>query len=158
MEWSAEQLAELAAAGRRDPKPGLRVKALAVLAVARGHRQAAVADMFDRSALSVGAWVRSYREGGLARLAIAEGRGRKPQVQGPELESYALQSPRNFGINRTRWTLRLLAQTVPSLRGFSPSGVRQALRRRGLTYKRGQAWLMSPDPEYGKKRASSPLP
>jgi transposase len=151
MEWSSEQLAELSAAGRRHPKPGVRVKALAVLAVARGHTREAVAEMFDRSALSVGAWVRSYRERGLGGLAIAQGRGRKPQAHEEEVRKYALESPRNHGINRSRWTLELLAQTVPSLRGFSPAGVRQVLHRLRLHYKRGQAWLTSPDPEYEKK-------
>jgi transposase len=151
MEWSGEQLAELSAAGRRHPKPGVRVKALAVLAVARGNPRQAVAAMFDRSALSVGAWVRSYCEQGLGGLMVAEGRGRKPQADEPQVRQYALESPRHHGINRSRWTLKLLGQTVPSLRGFSPSGVRQVLRRLGLHYKRGQAWLTSPDPEYEKK-------
>ena len=56
-----------------------------------------------------------------------------------------------FGIDRSRWTLRLLAEAVPSLRGFSHAGVLYALRRCGISYKRGQAWMLSPDPEYEKK-------
>lgn len=152
MHWSQQQVDELAEAGRRHPKPGVRVKALAVAAVARGQTRKAVAETLDRSALSVGTWVRRYRAEGLAGLQIAPGRGRPPRVDARELETYALQSPRNFGLARSRWTLALLAKTVPTLRGFSVSGVRQALRRCGLSHKRGQPWMLSPDPEFEKKR------
>ena len=82
---------------------------------------------------------------------VAPGRGRKRQVDEEELIAYASQSPRAFGINRSRWTLRLLAQTVPSLQGFSEAGVLKALRRCGFSHKRGQPWMMSPDPEFEKK-------
>jgi transposase len=65
------------------------------------------------------------------------------------------QSPRNFGIARTRWTLQLLAQTVPGLQGLCPSAVWHALRRLGISYKRAEPWLHSPDPDYVKKNSTS---
>lgn len=151
MQWPAEQLEELRRAGRRHPKPRVRVKALAVLAVARGRTRQAVAAMFDVNYHSLGAWVRRYRTQGLEGFGVAPGRGRPRQADEEQLQVYATQSPRNFGISRSRWTLALLAETVPSLRGFSLGGVRQALRRCGLSYKRGQAWMLSPDPDYEKK-------
>ena len=151
MEWTCEQLAELSRAAQRHPTPHVRVKALAVQAVARGHSRTAVAALYATTRQSVGAWVQAYRTAGLSGFAIAQGRGRPRQVEEAELARYATQSPRNFGIARSRWTLGLLAATVPSLKGFSPAGVRKALRRSGLTYKRGQPWLLSPDPAYEKK-------
>jgi transposase len=151
MDWSQAQLEELVDASHHHPKPGARVKARAVLAVARGHSYSAVGAILDVNYHSVSAWVHRYRERGLASFGIAPGRGRPRQIDEQELVDYALQSPRNFGINRSRWTLRLLTETVPSLRGFSHSGVLQALRRCGISYKRGQAWMLSPDPEYEKK-------
>jgi transposase len=151
MDWSKAQLDELADAGHRHPVPGIRMKARAVLAVARGNSYSAVAAMFDVNYHSVSSWTHRYRERGLAAFGIAHGRGRRRRVDEAELVKYALQSPRNFGVNRSRWTLRLLTETVPSLRGFSHSGVLQALRRCGISYKRGQAWMLSPDPEYEKK-------
>jgi len=153
MEFSAEQQAELKQAGHTHPKPGVRTRALAVLAVARGQTFTAVAAMFDASYHSVSAWAHGYRERGLAAFQVAPGRGRPAQVNAQELEDYARQSPRQFGCNRSRWTLALLAQTVPSLKGLTPAGVSQALRRCGLAYKRGQAWLLSPDPEFAKKKS-----
>jgi transposase len=151
MEFSAEQSAELKQAGHRHPKAGVRVKALAVLAVARGSSFTAVAEMFDATYHSVSTWVHRYLDQGLAAFEVAPGRGRPPQVDDQELLAYAQQSPRQFGYKCSRWTLDLLAQTVPSLRGFTPAGVRQALLRCGLSYKRGQAWLSSPDPDFEKK-------
>lgn len=151
MEWSEAQLQELADAGRRHPTPGVRTKVLAVRAVAMGQTQKTVADIFATTRQSVASWVQRYRTQGLDGLAIAPGRGRKPRVDEQELIAYAGQSPRTFGINRSRWTLRLLAETVPSLRGFSDVGVLKALRRCGFAYKRGQPWISSPDPDYEKK-------
>ena len=151
MEWTAEQLFELGRAGHTHPKAGPRVKALAVLAVARGQSYRAVGEVLDTNYHSISAWVRGYRERGLPAFEIAPGRGRPKRVDDAELETYALQSPRNFGIKRSRWTLALLARTVPSLKGLSASGVRQALLRCGISYKRGQPWMLSPDPEYEKK-------
>lgn len=151
MQWQPEQFAELADAVDHHPKPHVRLKAGAVLAVARGatHKQAAW--FYHTSSQSVGAWVRRYREQGVAGFEIAPGRGRPRQVDEQQLIDYALQSPRNLGINRSRWTLRLLAETVPSLQGFTDSGVWRALRRAGINSKRGQPWMLSPDPQFEKK-------
>ena len=100
---------------------------------------------------SVADWIARFQAGGVAALEIAPGRGRKSRVDEQQLEDYALQSPRNFGINRSRWRLADLAQTVPTLKGYSVSGVRQALKRCGISFKRGQPWMLSPDPNYEKK-------
>jgi len=151
VEWTAEQLDELTRAAHTHPKPRPRVKALAVLAVARGGGYQAVGAVFDTNYHSISAWVRGYRERGLQAFEVAPGRGRPKSADDEELKTYALQSPRNFGINRSRWTLELLAKTVPSLKGFSASGVRQALLRNRISYKRGQPWMLSPDPAYEKK-------
>ena len=64
MEWTPEQLAELGGLGHKHPTPGVRVKALAVSAVARGHDRALVADMFGTSYQSLGTWIHGYRERG----------------------------------------------------------------------------------------------
>ena len=151
MDWSAQQLAELTSAAHHEAKAHVRVKALAVLAVAKGHTQKLTAQLYDTSPASVNSWVAAYRTEGLSGFEIAAGRGRPRQVDEQELETYALQSPHNFGVPRSRWTLRLLAETVPSLQGFTETGVRHALARCGLSYKRGQPWLLSPDPQFEKK-------
>jgi len=151
MEWTPEQIAELTQAGHHHPKPGVRVKARAALAVAKGHTRQQVAELFGVSRVSVGAWVKAFRGRGVPALEIAPGRGRKRQIDDDELASYARQAPAIFGVERSRWTVAALAQVVPSAHGMSSEGVRQALHRQGLRHKRGQPWLHSPDPEYEKK-------
>ena len=151
MEWPEQALAELTDAAHHHPKPGVRVKVLAVRAVALGRTQTEAAELCATTRQSVADWVARFRAGGVAGLEIAPGRGRKSHIDEQQLEDYALQSPRNFDLNRSRWRLADLAQMVPTLKGFSVSGVRQALKRRGISYKRGQPWCLSPDPNYEKK-------
>ena len=154
MEWTDGQIKELEMLARRSPVPYVRVKALAVLNVARGRPRQEVAEIVCVHRASVGTWVRRYRAEGAAGFAVAQGRGKPPQVDREELESYLRQSPRLFGLSQTRWTLRALAGTVPSLKGLTDSGVYRALVRLGLGYKRGQPHLHSPDPQYEEKRGA----
>lgn len=154
---SSEQMAELDRLARTHPKPGMRLKAMAVRAVARGFTRQQVGAMLPVSPYSVGQWYRAYQQGGWAALEIQAGRGRHSRIDAREVEEYVRQSPRQFGVPRTRWTLQDLAHTVPSLAGLRPSGVWQALRRLGISYKRAEPWLHSPDPDYAKKNAISKL-
>jgi transposase len=130
----------------------IRVKALALLSLAEGRSATEVASIFRVSRNTVGNWRRRYLSEGIDGLRVRPGRGRPRQADADEIARYALQSPRNFGIERTRWTLALLARTVPSLKGFTRYGVQQALRRAGFRYKRGQPTIHSPDPEYDEKK------
>jgi transposase len=64
------------------------------------------------------------------------------------------RAPRHGGPPRARWTLALLAAGVTWLAGLSAAGVHRLLRRLGLTYRRGQEHLHSPDPAYARKLAA----
>jgi transposase len=107
---------------------------------------------------SVGEWCARYLREGAASFAVAPGAGRKPRADKAQVEDAVRRSPRDFGVPRTRWTLAALADAVPCLRGMTPSGVRRALVRFGLSYKRGQPRLHSPDPLYGEKKGGSSAP
>jgi len=152
---SSQQRAELDRWSRRHSQPGMRLKALAIRAVALGHTRQQVGAILHVSPYTVGRWCRSYLQAGWPALRIHQGRGRRCRVDRAQVEAYVRQSPRNFGIPQTRWTLRLLAQKVPCLAGLCPSGVWYALRRLGISYKRAEPWLHSPDPDYLKKKRIS---
>lgn len=137
---------------RRAEKPYMRVKATALWNLSRGKTRREVAEFLGVSPASVSAWTNRFRTEGTAGLAIRPGRGRPAIAREAEVEEALLQSPRVFGLSQTRWTLRALAEVVPSLRGFSDMGVWKALNRMGLGYKRGEPHLHSPDPEYREKR------
>lgn len=152
MAWTTHQLDELRRLAKRDPHAYVRTKAMALINAARGRTYTEIGAMLGVHRETVGRWVKRFDERGIAGLFIAPGRGRKPQADLQELASYVRQSPRGFGRARTRWTLRTLAETVPSLRGMTDSGVYRALDRAGVRYKRGQPAVHSPDPAYGEKR------
>lgn len=149
---NVQEFEELRTLMRRAEKSYVRVKATALWNLARGKSRREVADLLGVSLVSVTAWVKRYRREGVAGLAVRPGRGRKAQASGSEVEEYVRQSPRAFGRSETRWTLRALAQEVPSLKGFSAAGVWKVLERAGFRYKRGQPHLHSPDPAYAEKR------
>jgi transposase len=153
--WSTAQGAELDHLSRTHSKPGMRLKAVAVRAVGEGHTRQQVGAILHVSPYTVGRWCRAYQQGGWAALEIHPGRGRPSRVEAREVEEYVRQSPRNFGLPRTRWTLQWLAQKVPSLAGMRPPSVWQALRRLGISYKRAAPGLTSPDPDDVKKNAIS---
>ena len=152
LQLTRQQQQELKELARRSPVPHVRVKALAVYNAGLGLSYKEVAQLLCVERRSVGRWVRNYVAQGMGAFPIKVGRGRRSRVKGQEVEHYVRQSPTQFGISRTRWTLTLLGKVVPSLRGMTEEGIRQALARLGYSYKRGQPAVHSPDPEYGGKR------
>ena len=150
--FSNDQVAELAKSAKTDTRPHVRMRALAVLQVSRGMSVDKVADFVLAHRTTVCSWINDYLAEGIEGFAVKAGRGRTSVVTREELESYIHQSPRKFGINRTRWSLTTLAQVVPCLKGMSPPGVLYALERHGFSYKRGQPHLHSPDPDYEEKK------
>jgi transposase len=152
MEISEEQRQALKDFSRRGEPSYLRIKALVLWNLFRGYPVSELAVEFEVSRQSIYHWKARFLSRGLEGFRIVPGRGRKAQVDLKELECYLRQSPRHFGVKQTRWSLKALAQTVPSLHGFSAFGVQKALRRAGFRYKCGQPHLHSPDPRYLEKK------
>jgi transposase len=97
-------------------------------------------------------------------LACLEAKSKRPKSARKVLDEAALaqlrewlrQSPREFGLPTSRWTLGGLA-TVCVAKGLTPSlvsdeTIRDAIRRLGLNWKRAKRWLDSPDPAYARKK------
>ena len=143
---------ELLELSRHAKLSHIRLKALAVYNVSQGTSRTAVAQTLGVERRSVGRWAQRYVTEGAACFNIREGRGRNARVDAEEVGQYLRQSPGQFGIARTRWTLGTLKGVVPSMRGMTDSGVWRSLKRLGYRYKRGQPVVHSPDPEYGEKR------
>jgi len=147
-----EQRAELESVARHGQPGYVRTKALVLLNRAEGRAVSELARLFRVSRQAIYGWQRRYERAGIDSLRVQPGRGRKGRADLKEIERYVRQSPRNFGVARTRWTLKAVAAVVPSVRGFSPFGVQKALRRAGFRYKRGQPRVHSPDPQYEEKK------
>ena len=158
MDLNRDQTEELEWLSKHAPKPHVRVKALALLNLARGRGVSELAVLFGASRTSIGQWRARFLAQGSQGLEVRKGRGRKAAADPEEIENAMRQSPRNFGLARTRWTLEALTQAVPSLKGFTAYGVQKVLERMGFRYKRGQPWVHSPDPEYAQKKGLSTKP
>ena len=156
--FTEDQIREIDRAARRHPDAHVRSRALAVRAVALGHTRRAVAEILPFSAYSIGQWTGEYSREGIEALSIAAGRGRKSNVDTEQVLSCLRQSPRNCGIDQTRWTLRALGQACSSLSGMSERGILNVLHRLGFRYKHGQPWIHSPDPLYAEKQTVSKKP
>ncbi len=73
-----------------------------------------------------------------------------------DLRALLHQSPRNFGKPTSLWTLALAAEVCFekgwTSRVLSGEAIRLVLRRLGVGWKRAKHWLVSPDPEYARKK------
>jgi transposase len=73
-----------------------------------------------------------------------------------QLRALVHQSPRRFGKPTSIWSLPLLAE-VSFAQGItteevSDETIRMALKRLGLNWKRAKRWIISPDPDYTRKK------
>jgi transposase len=152
MEITGDQRRELEKAARCGKPPYIRRKALALANLADGRSVREVSRVLRISRPSLYLWQSRYLSEGLGGLTVRRGRGRRPRADLGQLEQCVRQSPRHYGVPRTRWSLATLAQVVPSLKGFTRRGVQKALARAGFHYKRGQPGLHSPDPQYAAKK------
>jgi transposase len=79
-------------------------------------------------------------------------------AQAERLRALLHQSPRTFGKASSIWTLELAAE-VSFEQGLTPErvsreGVRTALERLGVRWRRAKQWITSPDPAYARKKAT----
>lgn len=61
------------------------------------------------------------------------------------------QSPRQYGLSRTRWRLQDVGRALRWLEGCSEPGIYKILKRLGFSRKRAMNFIHSPDPEYHSK-------
>jgi transposase len=82
-----------------------------------------------------------------------------PKDRDGDLRALLHQSPRNLGKPTSLWTLPLAAQVCYekgwTARPLSGEAIRLALKRLGIGWKRAKHWLVSPDPEYARKKNSA---
>jgi transposase len=79
-----------------------------------------------------------------------------PKDRDEDLRALLHQSPRALGKPTSLWTLELAA-AVCHEKGWTPhrlsrETLRRALKRLGVGWKRAKHWLVSPDPQYARKK------
>ena len=68
-----------------------------------------------------------------------------------QVEYLLHQSPRSYGLPRTRWRLQDVGKALKWLAGCSEPGIYQILKRLGFSRKRAMNFIHSPDPDYHRK-------
>jgi len=160
IQLSDEERAKLKAWVKNPPKPYLRKRARAILLVADGVPLYKVAQhpRIRVHRVTVSRWVKRYLAEGLKGLKVKPGQGRKPaffprkeEEARQEIEELLHRSPREYGIEQTRWRLQDVRQALPWLNGYSIAGVYKVLKRLGFSRKQALNFIRSPDPEYRAK-------
>lgn len=132
-----------------------------VLASARGQRAPAIAELVGCDDETVRDVIRAFNERGLGVLQRSSTRPHRTQAafsatQAERLREILHQSPRNFGKPTSVWTLELAAE-VSFEQGLTASRVsdetiRATLARQKVSWQRAKHWIVSPDPEYERKK------
>lgn len=132
-----------------------------VLASARGQHAPAIAELVGCNDETVRDVIRAFNERGLGVLQRGSTRPHKTQaafapVQAERLQEMLHQSPRNFGKPTSVWTLELAAE-VSFEQGWtatrvSDETIRATLARQKVSWQRAKRWIVSPDPEYERKK------
>jgi transposase len=140
---------------KKAPKPYVRVRALGIILVAKGYSYRKIAGFLCVRPNTVCNWVKRVRTDEEPALANKQGRGRKCKIDVEAVIDTVKQSPMKFGFDESRWTLSLLRTACPELSNMTDSGVWRLLKRIGISWKRGQHKLTSPDPGYIEKKTLS---
>jgi transposase len=132
-----------------------------LLASARGERAPVIARQLGCDDQTVRNVIHGFNAAGLT--VLHEGSSRPHQLRtafseegGERLKDLLHHSPRDFGKERSAWTLELAAQVSFELgiitTEVSSESVRRALKRLKTNWKRAKHWITSPDPQYLLKK------
>ena len=128
-------------AARRDHQ-----RAAIILRRADGASQSATARELGVSRPVVIKWERRFREAGMAGLADAKGRGRKPSI-GPEVRERIILGATRPPANRTRWSARSMARAA----GVSKDTVSRLWRANDIKPHVTRTFKLSNDPRFEQK-------
>jgi len=120
----------------------------AVLAVAGGKTREEVAELLGVSLSQLGEWLRVFRHDGLDALCAIHNKGDPGNLTPQQVER--LKAQVSTGCFRNSDQLRHWIASTFAVR-YSPSGVKDLLKRIGVTYHKVTGFLWKADP--GKQRA-----
>jgi transposase len=132
-----------------------------LLASARGERAPAIARQLGCDDQTVRNVIKGFNANGLAVLKEGSSRPHRlrttfTQEKAERLKDLLHRSPREFGYDRSTWTLQLAARVSFEIgiidQQVSDESVRRALKRLKTNWKRAKHWITSPDPQYLLKK------
>lgn len=148
-------------AGLRSSNAFVLRRSQILLASARGERAPLIARHLGCDDQTVRNVIHGFNAEGLGVLREGSSRPHRLRTAFTEdgtqqLKELLHRSPRDFGKERSIWTLELAAQ-VSFEQGIiatevSDESVRRALKRLKTNWKRAKHWITSPDPQYQLKK------
>ena len=152
-------------AGLRSSDAFVLRRCQTLLASSRGERTVQIAQNLGCTAQTVRNVIRGFHEQGQACLKEGSDRAHRlphtafPGEKGESLRLLLRQSPRDFGKERSVWTLALGAQVSfeqgLTARQVSAETIRATLVRLGVRWQRAKQWIESPDPAYPRKKVAA---
>jgi transposase len=135
---------------RRKATPDRRIyqRLTAVLAVAAGRTRADVAELLGIRLTQLGEWLRLFRNGGLDELCTLHNKGDPGKLTPHQVEQ--LKTQVSTGCFHNSDQIRAWITSTFGV-SYSPSGVKDLLKRIGVTYHKVSGFLWKADPD--KQRA-----
>jgi len=150
--------------GLRSPQAFTVKRCQIVLSSSRGLNATEIAQLLGCSTQNVRLVLRAFDARGAGALRM---RSRRPKSAAKlldrekceRLRALLHQSPREFGKQRSTWTLGLAAEVCReqglTRQQVTIETVRDAIHRLGMSWKRAKDWIRSPDPEYARKKSGA---
>jgi transposase len=157
-----EEIQAVETAIRRDKRPEVRQRCMAIHLLHLGHKPAQVAEMQAVSIPTIYAWIKRWRKGGVEELATKPRSGRPPKAD----EAYRLllgevieKEPEELGYGFTVWTIDRLRAHMAKETGIdlSESRFRALLRGEGYRYRRPKHDLSHLQDKDAKEKADELL-
>ncbi len=148
----------------RSPNAFTLRRSQTLLASVEGRTPRQIAKQLGCTDQTVRNVIRAFEREGLACL---QQKSSAPKSRVPELDeakreklgALLHQSPRQFGKDRSLWTLNLVAEVCCEQRLtkelVSDETIREALARMNVRWKRARDWITSPDPAYARKKSGA---
>jgi transposase len=136
-----EQLRQIEAAMRDDPRAEVVRRATAIHALHLGHPPEVAAQMVKAGKSTLNTWHRQWRTEGIEGLANQPRSGRPPKANGTyqaALATALAQSPSDYGYTFAVWTLDRLSEHLEQVTGIrlSMGRLQVWLERLGYVYRR----------------------
>ncbi len=132
-----------------------------LLASSRRQRAPEIARQLGCDDQTVRNVIHGFNTSGLAVLQQGSSRPHRLRTsftaeKAEQLKDLLHRSPRDFGYQRSTWTLQLAARVSYQIgildHEVSDESVRRALKRLKTNWKRAKHWITSPDPKYLQKK------
>src|SRR4030042_361461 len=133
-------------------------KAVVFLDLQKGRTIYGLSTKIERSKRKIKSWLKTYEKKGFEGLLRSKRKQNKRITQNIENKKINLvkllhETPKNFGINRTSWSLKSIRIAYYQIYGvtISTTMISEYIKSQGYAFRKAKKVLTSPDPNYREK-------